>query len=255
MGEQRSEEFITTALFLSRCGQRLGGRNPLPPAQLRTNSWAKAYACFYDALAQGRSLRSFHNSLKASRDQFDSHLSSGRRGWREAGRPKPLPSRDAEILREWRGRSDEELWAEVSAYADLAVAEVPLQVLRDLEAELADEHQIVRYGVEGRTRALVSTVRERSPRLRAAAIQTHGSTCQVCGFDFANRYGKWGEGFIEVHHIRALSLAPADGTGVDVHRDLAVLCANCHRMIHRRRNRALTLDELRAMVLRANHSS
>lgn len=30
--------------------------------------------------------------------------------------------------------------------------------------------------------------------------------------------------------------------------DLAVLCANCHRMVHRKRDTALTLDELRSKI-------
>ena len=64
MSIERSKEFILAALFLSRCGRKEEAGNPRPPAELETNSWAAAYASFFDALGAGRNLRSFHNSLK-----------------------------------------------------------------------------------------------------------------------------------------------------------------------------------------------
>ena len=43
-----------------------------------------------------------------------------------------------------------------------------------------------------------------------------------------------GEGFIEAHHLKPISTLEE---GVTVHYDIAadfaVLCSNCHRMIHR----------------------
>ena len=54
--------------------------------------------------------------------------------------------------------------------------------------------------------------------------------CEACGFDFQRTYGDRGAGFIECHHIKALStLTPGDRTRPD---DLALVCSNCHRMIH-----------------------
>jgi predicted HNH restriction endonuclease len=55
----------------------------------------------------------------------------------------------------------------------------------------------------------------------------------VCAFDFAATYGPLGEGYIECHHTMPLSeLASAKRTRV---QDVALVCSNCHRMIHRRR--------------------
>lgn len=54
--------------------------------------------------------------------------------------------------------------------------------------------------------------------------------CEVCGFDFQAVYGQRGEGFAECHHIVPLSEAGERKTRPD---DLAIVCANCHRMIHR----------------------
>ena len=253
MAVERSDKFILVALFLSQNGRKVEGGTPLPPSQLGTDSWRAAYAAFFDALAAERSLRSFHNSLRATRDQFDSHVDSGRRGWRADGEPRPLPKRDAAILATWGSRSEDELWQAVRSSWDSGVASIPPLVLDDLEveSEKADEEE-VSLGLEGRSRAIVSRVRERSPRLRAAALKIHGYLCQVCGFDFEGTYGAWGRGFVEVHHVQELSAAPDEGVEVDPATALAVVCSNCHRMIHRKAKRALRLAELRKIVADAS---
>jgi len=74
-------------------------------------------------------------------------------------------------------------------------------------------------------------------RNRTAAKQAkkfHGLICQACDLDFEARYGAIGKGFIEAHHLKAISTLE-EGVAVhyDIAADFAVLCANCHRMIHR----------------------
>jgi 5-methylcytosine-specific restriction protein A len=74
-------------------------------------------------------------------------------------------------------------------------------------------------------------------RNRTAAKQAkkfHGTRCQACDLDFEERYGEIGKGFIEAHHLKPISTLE-EGVAVtyDVAADFAVLCANCHRMIHR----------------------
>lgn len=245
---ERSPEFIVAALYLSRCGRVVEGKKPLPPQELGTDSWQAAYAIFFDHLGSGRPLRAFHNSLKATRDQFDSHVDSGRRGWLVDGKPKPLPELDTSILAEWQNHSDEDLWETVRPWTDLEVASVPASVLNDLEADSDEDEEEVAVGREGKMRAVVSKRRERSPKLRAAALQVHGCHCQICGFDFGKAYGQWGVGFAEVHHMQELRSADVDGVETDPTTDLAVLCSNCHRMLHRKRKRVLSLDELRSIM-------
>jgi predicted HNH restriction endonuclease len=79
--------------------------------------------------------------------------------------------------------------------------------------------------------------RERSLRLaklrQARALGDGRLVCEVpgCGFDFAKVYGALGDGYAEVHHRRPLAeLESGQETTLS---DLAVVCANCHRMIHR----------------------
>lgn len=61
-----------------------------------------------------------------------------------------------------------------------------------------------------------------------------GTRCQCCDFDFEEAYGGVGKGYIEVHHLKPLStLQEGEPVSYDIVQDFAVLCANCHRMIHR----------------------
>lgn len=57
--------------------------------------------------------------------------------------------------------------------------------------------------------------------------------CQVCEFDFEKKYGEIGVDFIEVHHTIPVSEMQAGH--ITKIEDLAMLCANCHRMAHKKR--------------------
>lgn len=70
--------------------------------------------------------------------------------------------------------------------------------------------------------------------------------CEACEFDFAKVYGDLGEGFIEGHHT--IPVADLDGTSKTKVSDIALLCSNCHRMIHRGSH--LTVAGLRNLLRR-----
>ena len=75
---------------------------------------------------------------------------------------------------------------------------------------------------------------ERNPRARREAKRHHGVRCQACDLKFDELYGARGDGFIEAHHLRPIaSLEEGVPVSYDVAADFAVLCSNCHRMIHR----------------------
>lgn len=102
-------------------------------------------------------------------------------------------------------------------------------------ADALDNEDTEVSGSEGRHLMLRHRVRERDARLRLRKIEAtrragRPLACEVCGFDFEVTYGKRGSGFIECHHI-----IPLHETGERITRldDLALICANCHRMIHR----------------------
>lgn len=74
---------------------------------------------------------------------------------------------------------------------------------------------------------------ERNAKLIKAVKAHHGHRCQVCEIDFEEVYGAIGQNYIEAHHLQPLASLKSQKIQMDVERDFAVLCANCHRMIHR----------------------
>lgn len=82
-------------------------------------------------------------------------------------------------------------------------------------------------------------------KAKANYIQNNGAVCQICGFDFKKVYGDVGAEYIEAHHTIPVSeMKEGDITKV---KDLAFVCANCHRMLHRRRP-WLSIDELSMLI-------
>ena len=98
---------------------------------------------------------------------------------------------------------------------------------------------------EGGIKVRISKTIERKPKLRQKALDIHGYKCQVCDFDFELTYGNWGKEFAEVHHIKPLSELDGEKYETDPKTDLAVLCANCHRMVHRKKGITLSIEELK----------
>lgn len=126
----------------------------------------------------------------------------------------------------------------------LAAAPVADGPVMDLDDELAEAE-----AREGRAMLVAHYRRERNRPLRQAKLQfvlaSGGQIrCEVCGFSFGARYGELGEGFVEVHHVLPLH---ASGETITRLQDLALLCSNCHRMIHRARP-WLTPAELRSRL-------
>jgi len=72
---------------------------------------------------------------------------------------------------------------------------------------------------------------ERDSRNRNMALGIHGYSCQVCDFNFANTYGSLGEGYAIVHHVIPVSRL-GNNYVLNPESDLAVVCANCHCMLH-----------------------
>lgn len=109
---------------------------------------------------------------------------------------------------------------------------------------------------EGRILTRVHRQRERSRKLveqvKAFALtQTGRLNCAACGIDFVKHYGPTAIGIMDVHHTKPLhTLTEGHRTNI---KDLALLCPNCHRVIHASRP-WLSVEEL-ATLYRANHSS
>lgn len=93
--------------------------------------------------------------------------------------------------------------------------------------------------MEGAEKLALVRHRKREQTLRDAKVgeaRKNGNgklKCEVpkCGFDFEVVYGELGRDYAQVHHLKPL----ADRTKPSETKlaDLAVVCANCHAMIHR----------------------
>ncbi len=93
--------------------------------------------------------------------------------------------------------------------------------------------------VEGMLRVAIVRHRRREQKLRDAKIALASKSgaghllCEVpgCGFDFLKIYGEIGRDYAQVHHLQQLS--DLESPTITTLKDLAVVCANCHAMIHR----------------------
>lgn len=104
-------------------------------------------------------------------------------------------------------------------------------------SDVTDDSSVTAVAASEGGRSLVEHLRqERSRSLvdakRRAFREMNGMLkCEACGISEANLPAKIGEGCFEVHHTAPL--AQRSGPAVTRIDDLALLCANCHRMIHR----------------------
>jgi len=115
----------------------------------------------------------------------------------------------------------------------------------EFESFTTDPRRLAKHKTWARQRLtrVPALVREKKRRHRAA---TGGLACEACGFDFGSRYGF--PDFCEVHH--RVPLAKNEVERETRLEDLAVLCSNCHRAIHRIRPKMPTVEELRWLVER-----
>ena len=154
-----------------------------------------------------------------------------------------------------RGNRDEEtVWKEFSQDKQ-RLARVAGAIRQAVSSGLgtrddAEEEGDVVDAPEGRILTRLHRSRERSRKLvercKKRALAEHGRLfCEVCSFDFEKSYGSRGKGVIKVHHTKPLeTLVEGARTRLE---DLALLCANCHRVVHSVRL-WLTLDQLRSLI-------
>lgn len=69
--------------------------------------------------------------------------------------------------------------------------------------------------------------------------------CEVCDFDFGKVYGELGDQFAECHHTKPV--AKMKSGEKTKQSDLSIVCANCHRMLHRGRD-LLSIAGLKAVL-------
>ncbi|WP_438312421.1 EVE domain-containing protein [Sporosarcina sp. FA9] len=116
-------------------------------------------------------------------------------------------------------------------------------VTKDIESEKVEEG----LRNEGGLKYYYGKRYERDSKNRIEAIKHHGSSCVACEFNFEEVYRERGIDFIEVHHINPLSTL-GEAVEINPEIDLVPLCANCHRMVHRRKDNVLSIEQLKGIL-------
>jgi hypothetical protein len=100
--------------------------------------------------------------------------------------------------------------------------------------------------MEGLVREVTVLSRVRNGALRHEALKHAKGICEVCTTNFSEVLGGLGVRALQVHHRQQLALE--DIPRLTRLEDLAVVCANCHALIHMNPKHAHTVEELRNML-------
>ena len=102
----------------------------------------------------------------------------------------------------------------------------------------------VERAMEGATTEARS--RHRNAKLRQSALQQAQGFCEGCEVNYWKRAGGLGRHCLVVHHKNQLK--DTDQPKETKLSELAVLCGNCHLLVHSNRDRALTIPQLRRIL-------
>jgi 5-methylcytosine-specific restriction protein A len=135
---------------------------------------------------------------------------------------------------------------EVDTYFATFIPFLNFEVINsDIEADKIENEE---PRAEGAVKEYFGKRYERDPINRKRALELHGLSCVVCEFNFEEVYGERGKDFIEVHHVKPLSTLGGTEEQIDPRTDLVPVCSNCHRMIHRRHDNVLTIEDMKSII-------
>jgi 5-methylcytosine-specific restriction enzyme A len=113
----------------------------------------------------------------------------------------------------------------LSLYRELYLKERPSSNVIDQE-----DDEIL---FEDRTKMRMHKRIERNQKLSRKVKAIKGLNCEVCNFTYSDKYVALRSDYIEAHHLVPFSKLEEKVISLDPKNDFAVLCADCHRMIHR----------------------
>ena len=119
-----------------------------------------------------------------------------------------------------------------------------------IEIEHSDDNLTV---TEGKLRLVAHMARERNSEIvrikKQKAVAENALFCEVCRFSFLEVYNVE---FIECHHRTPIAQTGETETTLE---DLALVCANCHRMLHKKINGHFpSIDELKTIYRLKNRN-
>ncbi len=137
----------------------------------------------------------------------------------------------------------------VTAYRRLTYLGGLEQSIEQSEAEEIEKERPTAQTVEEQRQYKLHRKIERQSGVSERVKKLKGYTCEACSFRFEDCYGPVGSQFIEAHHRTPLgTLAYGQRVTYRLDSDFYVLCANCHRMIHRMKDTS-DLEALKDLIL------
>ncbi len=86
----------------------------------------------------------------------------------------------------------------------------------------------------------------RNAKLRESALQQARGICEGCGVNYWKKAGGLGRHCLVVHHKKQLK--DTDQPRETKLSELAVLCGNCHLLVHANQDKALSIGQLRRIL-------
>lgn len=132
--------------------------------------------------------------------------------------------------------------------AQLIRASIQLDLPGDTPTEPVDDEVFA----EGLAITRAHQKRERNPKLRKKLLKKRSEDgalhCDICGFRNQTGDPRFDDAGLEAHHLQPLSEIGETSTRIT---DLALLCATCHRLVHRAirvEGNWLSIKELQAIL-------
>jgi len=116
-----------------------------------------------------------------------------------------------------------------------------------VDSDPIDEDEICKEGelVTRVHKTIERKAANKKKKIKSVLAKGQDLSCECCGFNFKKVYGDRGDGYIECHHTVPVSeLKPGQSFKI---ADLSLVCANCHRMIHRQKP-WLSIEEVRQIL-------
>jgi 5-methylcytosine-specific restriction protein A len=146
----------------------------------------------------------------------------------------------------WAPFFDRQKQGEVWSYRPQTAAPSPIRLEPDVKAAIEGDPRLYFHFQRERDKYLVAAKRNASRRSDGLL------ECEACGFVVSEAYPNLPGDLCEVHHRRSLAEA---ATAVETRlEDLAVLCPNCHRAIHRTKP-LMSVEEFRSRFLGAEQTA
>ena len=117
------------------------------------------------------------------------------------------------------------------------------------EPVFPDEISDITVQKEGTVKTVQVNVHERNPALRKQCLEYYGTICAVCDVDLGSIYGEYYSAKIHVHHLNPISGFDEEHD-VNPINDLRPVCPNCHMIIHCRRDKPYSIEEVKEMLKR-----